>query len=508
MVMAVPGIYARVMSSYELVSKMDHYQKMAEGGDRVAQFELAQLLKRYEGKYTAGGYKWYLKSAEGGYTPAQYRVGLILTSVFKHTDDLPKDDERAVFWLSEAGNQDYGDAMMILAKHYRLGAGVEQDFVKERHYILAAAKLGVLSAQRQVAEAYHTGNDGWPVNQIKAKYWSCKAFEGGYNETKQICLKLREQFKEWEDVESELQIQYEKARQGLPASQYEYSRILQLSRGEIDSEIELWMKKAADNGVVEAATRLGLYYSSVTGTTKIGKDDEEAVHYLIRAVESGNAYATKVLAEHYRQGLGVTKDVSHYVDLYILAADRGDRSAIMEVSGWYNTGAFGLNKNLNYSGELLCKAFEMGELGAEAGCHVHRNRITLLKKRMKRHGTGSNLTIPNAGSLDDYVVYNVLLKQWAGISDIEAMSVLASAGDIQAKATLGVVLSSLSEFHSALKNDKRAIPLLQDAVAEGRQDAMEILAKYYDVGVILEKDISETKRLMDMSQAKGVDVTK
>jgi TPR repeat protein len=64
---------------------------------------------------------------------------------------VPQDDERAVFWLERAVQNDHGEAMIMLAGKHERGRGVPQDLAK-------AVALYRQAADKKIPAAwYHLG---------------------------------------------------------------------------------------------------------------------------------------------------------------------------------------------------------------------------------------------------------------------------------------------------------------------------------------------------------------
>lgn len=114
------------------------YKPLAEQGDAEAAFYVGRMYEKGDGvrKDEREVVKWYRKSAEGGYAPAQYRVAVGYAYGFA---GLPKDQDEATKWLRRS------------------------------------AEGGHKKAQKILGKAYAEGRFGLPVDQKQAEYWSQKA---------------------------------------------------------------------------------------------------------------------------------------------------------------------------------------------------------------------------------------------------------------------------------------------------------------------------------------------
>jgi uncharacterized protein len=114
------------------------YKPLAAQGDSEAAYYVARMYEKGEGvrKDEREVVKWYRKSADGGYAPAQYRVAVGYAYGFA---GLPKDQDEATKWLRRS------------------------------------AEGGHKKAQKILSKAYAEGRFGLPVDQKQAEYWAQKA---------------------------------------------------------------------------------------------------------------------------------------------------------------------------------------------------------------------------------------------------------------------------------------------------------------------------------------------
>ncbi len=114
------------------------YKPLAEQGDAEAQYYIGHMYEKGEGvrKNEREVAKWYRRSAEGGYAPAQYR----------------------------------------LAVGYAFGlAGLSKDQDEATKWLRRSAEGGYKKAQKILSRAYAEGRFGLPVDRKQAEYWSQKA---------------------------------------------------------------------------------------------------------------------------------------------------------------------------------------------------------------------------------------------------------------------------------------------------------------------------------------------
>ncbi len=97
--------------------------------------------------------KWFRRSAQQGYAPAQIKLG----EAYALGKGAPEDDVEAVYWYKKAASQNNLRAQILLGSMYEKGAGVDRDEAKaielytraaSQQYPPAMFNLGVLYARR------------------------------------------------------------------------------------------------------------------------------------------------------------------------------------------------------------------------------------------------------------------------------------------------------------------------------------------------------------------------
>jgi hypothetical protein len=117
------------------------YRKAAEQGHAQAQCNLGDSY--YAREEYAQATLWYRKAAEQGHVQGEYSLG----AAYCLGDGVLRDDEEATKWFRKAaeqwntGAQQNTGAQYELGKMYRLGRGLQQDYVQAHMWLsLAAAK--------------------------------------------------------------------------------------------------------------------------------------------------------------------------------------------------------------------------------------------------------------------------------------------------------------------------------------------------------------------------------
>lgn len=98
------------------------YEKAANNGSSEAQFNMGKQAVENNMDFSTAA-KWYLKSAEKNYAPAQYQIGIL----YSFGLGVDQDYKQAFKWLKEAAIQNYPHAQYQVGAAYTLGNGVKED---------------------------------------------------------------------------------------------------------------------------------------------------------------------------------------------------------------------------------------------------------------------------------------------------------------------------------------------------------------------------------------------
>ena len=122
-----------------------------------------------------------------------------------------------------------------------------------------------------------------------------------------------------------------------------------------DEQAKFWLKKAADQGDVDAALNLAKILFQHTDDTS---DNQEAIHYFAQIAEE-NLSAKRFLGHGYYHGKGIEKNLETAFQLYLDAAHKGDLVSNYFVAQCYREGT---GTKIDYE-----NAFEYYKKGAEGG---------------------------------------------------------------------------------------------------------------------------------------------
>ncbi|CAI2168522.1 20503_t:CDS:2 [Funneliformis geosporum] len=125
-------------------------------------------------KNVAEAYKFYKKSAEGGFAPAYKKVGLC----YDMGTGVAVDKEKAFYWIEKSAEADDNYGQYTLGRFYEIGNGCEKDESMGFAWYVKAADQGITAALHKVGICYKYGI-GTSINTYKAvEHFKRAAMEG------------------------------------------------------------------------------------------------------------------------------------------------------------------------------------------------------------------------------------------------------------------------------------------------------------------------------------------
>lgn len=275
-----------IISKY--ADRFEWHQAAAEQGSATAQYYLGRAyeygIKGTNKEDRDLAYSWYLKSAKNGCAQAQCRIGRCFYIGWLGQE---KDEKEAFRWLKKAAGNGCKEAYSYLGHFYMKGIGVTQNLGKALEYFRKSGNDAGINYC--LGLCYELGENGMEQDYVKAV--DCYVKGGDYGGEK------------------------------LNGSEESMTLLL----------------KAAGQGSEIAFLRLGnKYYED--------ENYEEAIPWLQKAAERGNAEAIKNLGVCYYFGYGVKVDRHKAVDCFRSAAEKGDETAKYFLGAVYYSGEKGVVK--------------------------------------------------------------------------------------------------------------------------------------------------------------------
>jgi TPR repeat protein len=282
---------------------------LAEQGQPAAMYLLGRMHSFGEGgpEDPAEAVRHYLAAANASHVPAQHS----LAALYAQGRGVPLDYSEAMRWYRLAGEGGDEDALFKIGVMYANSQGVEQDLREAARWWQRAAEKGHAQAMLFLGHVHRSGDTG-EANAVVAAEWYLKAWEAGNAE-----------------VAQEL--------------------------GGLVPELN----KAADQGIVSAQLSLGIIYKF--GTT----NQVEAVRRLTQAAEQNIPEALRLLGHSYQHGEGTDKDEARAADLYLRAAELGDRFGQYNIALFYRDGVGGIFPDIDLAIRWCRRAANQGAPAAQ-----------------------------------------------------------------------------------------------------------------------------------------------
>jgi TPR repeat protein len=261
----------------------------------------------------------------------------------------------------------------------------------------------------------------------------------------------------------------------------------------------VYQQRAVDAGYASAMVYLGqMYLDGQAVPQDFGRAKELFEDALLR----GETAAYTALAWIYRAGVGVTEDNETALQFYRDGAQRGNDWAMTNVAEFYQKG-LGVAPDMNEALRWYIAAAKSGELTAQ----TRLARIYQIGDGVERDFASARFWFEAAagrGVPNALTRLGLMYEQGQGTEkDIEAAARLytdaARAGDAEAYFRLGKLYAS---SHPLYDDPARAAALLQRAFAENVYGADRELARLFEAGRGVEKNIAEARRLY-VSAAEG-----
>jgi TPR repeat protein len=290
----------------DIYSAANWYRKSAEQDylPAVAYIGYLYSIGRGVSKDLKQAFDWYVKGARMGSADAQNALGTLLRDgvVERNVVVVKKDPNLAIQWFMQAAMQNHARAQNNLATMYRLGQGVKANLPEAVKWYSYAAKNGDPYAMNALGNMYLTGEGVEKNTTLAVKYFAFAA------------------------------------NSGLPLAQVSLARLYE--SGEPDkskgpSDAALLYAKAAKQGNLEAADRLGFYYANGYG---IPRDADEAISWYQAAGDMNYAPSILALAQMFEEGKITQQNKSRALDLYKKCANMGEPVCQRELSRVYMQG--------------------------------------------------------------------------------------------------------------------------------------------------------------------------
>lgn len=229
--------------------------------------------------------------------------------------------------LRQAASEGAAAAQYLLALRLERGTGVLQNYSQALQWFTAAAQQGHRRAQQRLGHYYHSGLGG-VQDRAAARHWLELAAREGQEGTAT----------DWSSADR-AQVLMDLAavlEQGAGQSETGQNETGQneTKQADLRRAAELY-RQAADLGLLEAVTSLGVMYQNGSG---MPQDFAAALRLYEQAAAAGQARAQNNLGLLYVRGNGVVQDYTRAAALFQAAAEQGLAVAMGNLATMYENG--------------------------------------------------------------------------------------------------------------------------------------------------------------------------
>ena len=267
-----------------------------------------------------------------------------LGSCYANGDGVEKDMLEAIEWYRKAADQGDADAQYNIGLCYANGDGLEEDMTMAMEWYRKAAKRGNAEAQRAIEE-WNEYNNFWDYNEEEKRLR--KVMKQGNADAQYnlgMCYEKGDGVKE--NIKKAMDLYQSSAIQGYSKAQcrlgFFYKKGFGIERN--NEKAALWYHKAAEQGLAEAQYSYGIYcelghgvekektivydYMDDTEEQEIkAKNEANGIKWIRKAAEQGLIEACRSLGLIYSLGKGVKQDRKESIKWFCKAAEQGDAKA-------------------------------------------------------------------------------------------------------------------------------------------------------------------------------------
>lgn len=342
------------------------YKKAALKENIFSQYSLGFIY--YEGelveKNLECSFKWYKEAAEKGFAPAQYA----LSYLYKNGEGCEQNNFKAYYWLEESADNDFEDAYYILGQSYLEGNSIDTNYKKAFFYLSKGASKNDKSCLESLGDMYYWGLHVKENKEKAFSLYSKSIEEGNislyykvgklYEAEEKLERALLNYYKGHGngDIKStqRLGVMYingEGVKQDRKKG-IEYIKVA-VDGGDTHSIYILGLaflnedRERAKDYLVKAY-RKGSYYAAEVLAREGIKDylnkkevkEEDILGYVNNAMENGLPFGTYLygLLNHYGIAMDINDEIAfvHFIE----AAERGCEEAMLQIANWYKHGIF------------------------------------------------------------------------------------------------------------------------------------------------------------------------
>lgn len=435
----------------------------------------------------AKAYDLFLQEAEPGNPLAMHDLGrMFADGLGREIDTTAAQDWYAkaltAFQAAEqaAGERQKPYLQYRIGKMFAAGLGTEQDYVQAAKWFAKAVATNHKYAQYSLAGLYYRGLGVTQSYETALSLYEKSAAQKNPYASYEFAKMCRDGIGTGKDTGA-ASVHFADAFTGFfqlerdshdDKLQYRLGQMLHTGTGTGKDDVaaaDYW-ERSAKLGNVNAQYALGkLWLDSGTGTP------EQAVAWISKAADGGNAAAQYVLAKLYRAGEYVERDISKAVELFTLSAEKKNEYAAYQLGRIYLTGE-DAPKDVETAIKWLSFSAGLGNQFAQytlAKLYLSGENVT------KNVPLALNLLHQSAAQKNEFAQYQLGKLYLLGEDvpkDVEAtilwLSHSAAQGNQFAQYALGKLYLC---GHDVPRDKEKALPFLQASAAQGNLYAQFLL---------------------------------
>jgi TPR repeat protein len=386
---------------------VEYYTLAAEQGHIESQTNLGYMYRDGDGieQSDKKAIELYEMAAKGGNATAQFNLGIFYD---QGMHGLAQSSKTAIEYYTLAAEQGLADAQYNLGLMYARGEGIEQSNSKAREWWTKAAAQGhenAIENLKKLDEMEGLKSTTEPPEVVDANIISCstcgkqqtKEFRLGkcacrtkrycnsqcqkkeYKKHKKECLRLVKERKKKKNGQNMKDgttrdgtkgkakpLQEEEDKEdcpiccdALPKSSHQFVRLTCCGKG-------LHFKCNADLMTNTSMTLEQINTCIMCRTKLVDSGSKEEIERLRKWTNKGKAWAMGMLAGMYREGEGVKQSDKKAIELYEMAAKRGNAAAQYNLGIFYDQGSHGLTQSSKRAFEFYALAAEQGSAEAQS----------------------------------------------------------------------------------------------------------------------------------------------
>lgn len=431
-----------------------------ESSDAALAEQLCESATKYASRRTIDDYKkaceYYQPAANLGNAKAQCMLGCH----YEFGQGVERNLNKAFYYYQLAANQGFPAVWYRLGRCYDNGWGVAENAEKAFYYFKLAAKQGDAQAQFKVGWFYALGR-GVVGDIILAFHYYLLAAKQGNAEAQKELTKLKKNFTA-ENYYELGAIYYD--GDGVPKDRYQANEFFKIAAKE----------GVFTKGHAEAQYELACSYQAGDG---IEQDHKKAFEFFKLAAEQGDAEAQNKVGYCYSKGHGVPRNKKKAFHYYELSANRKSAYGQNAVGCFY------------FKGEVVTqnfkKAVEYFQLSAQQKCSTAQSNLG------ECYEYGFGVPQNNNKALELYQ----LAAEQNEVNALITLGILFSVGK-------GVIKDSKKGLEFWERAGKIGLKYELECVEEGTSWGQYVIARCYEFGAVLEKDLQKAKDLYEKSAAQ------